>query len=85
VANVPFLVPRDYDEKTDEFTFEVVAKMAGATDVPTLTLDPDKQVIGAAAAQMAVSSGSLTTAALSTTLTKYTFKLNGRACSAIRS
>jgi len=76
VAAIPFILPRDYDEAVDVFTVEVVAYMAGATDTPTLTLDPDKQVIGSASSQMAVSSGSLTTAALSTTATKYTFSLS---------
>lgn len=78
VTTVPIMIPRDYDEATDSFNFYIVAHMAGATDTPTITIDPDSQVIGSASVQMAVpTGGSLTTAALSTTATKYSIDLRG--------
>lgn len=33
-----FIVPRDYDQVSDIFKIRVVAKMAGATDTPALTI-----------------------------------------------
>lgn len=79
VAAFSFQVPRDYDEATDELHLKVVAKMAGATDVPTLTLVAKNRVIGAAAGAITTQPTTATpTAALSTTATKFTFKFVGR-------
>ena len=66
VANVGFTVPRDYDEETDTLVLRIVAKMAGATDTPTLTIDGEKRTLAAAPVAITPVSGS-PTAALSTT------------------
>lgn len=79
VAAFSFQVPRDYDEATDELHLKVVAKMAGATDVPTLTLVAKNMVIGSAAGAITTQPTSQTpTAALSATAQKFTFKFVGR-------
>lgn len=70
VANFSFVVPRDYDEATDELHLNIVALMAGATDVPTLTIAARSMVTGAASGVITPVSGS-PTAALSTTAQKF--------------
>lgn len=44
-TTIPFWVPRDYDEATDEIVFRVVANMGGATDTPTLTISGSKETL----------------------------------------
>lgn len=65
VANVSILVPRDYDEATDELRVRLVAVMSSTNDTPTVTVTPKKRVTGSAAA--AFTTASQTTAALSPT------------------
>jgi hypothetical protein len=77
VANVLFWVPRDYDEATDELRLRFVAKMAGATDTPTITVAAKKAVIGSAAAAITPVSGT-PTAALSTTAAKFDLLFRGQ-------
>lgn len=78
VTTFGFQVPRDYDEATDQFEVVLVAHMDGATDTPTITIDPDKQIVGSAPTQMTIfTGGSLTSAALSATATAYSFNLTG--------
>jgi hypothetical protein len=75
--NILFWVPRDYDEATDELHLKFVAKMAGSTDTPTVTTTGKKAVIGSAPAALTLASGG-TTAALSTTATKFTVVVRGQ-------
>lgn len=72
-----FTVPRDYDEATDILTIAFVAKMAGATDTPTITVAAKKRVTGGAAAAITPVSGS-PTAALSTTATGFELMFRGQ-------
>lgn len=78
LAAIGFTVPRDYDEASDILIVSFVANAGGATDTPTITLDPDKKTVGSASVQMTAFTGSsLTTAAVSATATRYTIVLTG--------
>lgn len=76
LANVSFRVPRDYDENTDILFVHIVARMGGATDVPTVTLVAKKRVTGAAAAVITPVSGS-PSAALSAAYQEFTLEFRG--------
>lgn len=63
-----FMIPRDYDEATDTFAFNIIAKSAGATDTPTITVTP-KKIDGISGAATAITAQ--TTAATSATYQKF--------------
>jgi hypothetical protein len=77
VAAVGFQVPRDYDEATDIIKFKFTAKMAGATDVPTLTAAAKRSVLATAATTLTAVSGT-PTAALSTTAQQFEIEYRGQ-------
>lgn len=73
VGTFGFLVPRDYDQATDKLIVRILAKMAGATDAPTLTVAPKVNPLGVAQTTPA----SVVSAALSTTERAFEFNLSG--------
>lgn len=64
VGSMNFVVPRDYDEATDDFRFRVKADMSGSTDTPTIHVVVYQKRTGVALATLVTSSNS---AALGTT------------------
>lgn len=47
ITTIPFFVPRDYDEATDEIIVRFVANMGGATDTPTVTVTAGQEILTA--------------------------------------
>lgn len=75
IVTYGFVVPREYDESTDEFTVRFWALSGGATDTPTITVTP--RVGNVVAAPTAITA--VTTAAVGATATLYevTFRRAG--------
>lgn len=76
-------IPRDYDQTSDKFIVRILARSAGATNTPTLTVASSTTIMnstGAIASGVAIGAPgtSVTSAALSTTLTEYEFDLSGQ-------
>ena len=77
-------VPRDYDETTDYVVVRVLARDAGTTNTPTLTVASSTTIMnstGILAAGVAIGATGFTapvSAALSSTLTEYEFPLSGQ-------
>lgn len=85
VAAVGFVVPRDYDEHSDKLVVRFAAKMAGATDTPTLTLVAKKMTVGSAPATLtadeadaSLGTSDATTAALGTTAQTFEVVFTGQ-------
>jgi hypothetical protein len=75
VATYGFLVPRDYDENSDQIRVRILARMGGATNTPTLTVASSTTLLGGT---VGVAGTSVTSAALSNVEAAYEFDLSGQ-------
>jgi hypothetical protein len=84
ITTYGFQIPRDYDETSDKVVVRILARDAGTTNTPTLTVASSTTIMnatGAMAAGVVIGNPGVTapvSAALSSTLTEYEFDLSGQ-------
>lgn len=75
IGTITQLIPRDYDEASDKFLVRVIAKSAGGTNSPTITIASSTTVLGGT---VGVTGSTVVSGATSSTLTAYEFDLSGQ-------
>lgn len=68
-------IPRDYDEASDKFLVRIIAKSAGATNSPTITVASSTTILGGT---VGVAGTSVVSAATTSLLAVYEFDLSGQ-------
>lgn len=75
VGTFSYLIPRDYDQASDKLLIRIVAKSAGGTDTPKITVASSTSALGGT---VGVAGTSVTSASTSSTLAVYEFDLSGQ-------
>jgi len=75
IATYGFLVPRDYDENSDQIRVRLLARMGGATNTPTLTVASSTTILGST---VGIAGTSVTSSAITATEAVYEFDLSGQ-------
>lgn len=74
-GNISYLIPRDYDEASDKLLVRLIARTAGTTDFPTLTVASSTSVLGGT---VGVAGTSKTSAVVTSSTAVYEFNLSGQ-------